>query len=282
MDCAVTDVGRDENEYRVLVVDDERIVHQMMARIVGSSKLPLRMAGAASSAEEAITIARDVRPDICLLDIEMGEVSGLELVAGLEDALGYRPIVMYVTAHRRFEYAQEAVRLGAIDYIVKPISAKAVVAALARAVNKLEADRLDLIEAERIRRQLESVLPATVSTAGPADRARRADIAHALRSYVDENYAKPISLSDAADHLNFSAGYVGSLFKSELGISFKAYLRRVRVARAKELMRDQRLNLTEIAQRVGYTDVSYFSQSFLEETGVRPSEYRGGGRNWPR
>lgn len=277
----MTDIHNAESTYRVLVVDDEPIVHQMMARIIGSIAMPLRLAGTASSGAEAVAVARQARPDICMLDIQMEDMSGLELAAALQDALGYTPVVVYVTAHRRFEYAQEAVRLGALDYLVKPISAKGVAAALAKAVGKLEARRLEQLETEQLKRQLGSVLPATVSSAGPAEAARRSHIAAAVRAYVDDHFAEQISLSDVGDHLNFSSGYLGSLFKAEYGLSFKAYLRRVRIARAKELMRDYRLNLTEIAQQVGYADISYFSQSFLQETGVRPSEYRGGGRNWP-
>lgn len=278
----MTETNHDDNLYRVLVVDDEPIVHQMMSRIIGESKLPLCLAATASSGSEALEVARRVRPDVCLLDIQMDDMSGLELAAGIEEALDYRPAIIYVTAHRIFEYAQEAVRLGALDYLVKPISRKNVMAALGKAVARLEAERLEQLEARRLRKQLEALLPATVSQAGPAEKTRRSSIAQAVRDYVDAHFSEQIGLSDVSEHLNFSSGYLGSLFKAEYGISFKSYLRRVRVARAKELMLDPTLNLTEIALRVGYTDISYFSESFVQETGVRPSGYRGGGRNWPK
>lgn len=282
MDVRLSSVEQDRGAYRVLVVDDEPIVHQMMARIVASSGLPLEVVGFASSGAEALAAARNVRPDICLLDIQMDDMTGLELTDSLQEVLGYRPAIVYVTAHRKFEYAREAVRVGAVDYLVKPISTRKVITTLARAVGRLEANRLEHLELERLRHQLESVLPATVSSAGPADTTRRGHIVRAVRDYIDTHFAEPLGLSDVADHLNLSPGYIGSLFKAEYGISFKAYLRRVRVARAKELMQDPRLNLTEVARLVGYADISYFSQSFVQETGVRPSEYRGGGRNWPR
>ena len=138
------------------------------------------------------------------------------------------------------------------------------------------------IEGESVNRSLEAVLPATVTDTGPASKTRRSSVAQTAREYADRRYGQKISLSTAAEYLNLSPGYLGPLFKAEYGISFKAYLRRVRITRAKELMRDQRLNLTEIAQKVGYEDISYFSQLFVDETGVRPSEYRGGGKHWPK
>lgn len=271
-----------QNTCKLLVVDDEPIVHRMIERIVHASELPLDMVGAFSSGAEALAAAAELRPHICLLDIEMSEMNGLELARHLIDLLGYKPVVIYLTAHRSFDYAQEAVRVGAIDYLVKPIRRTDVLAAMGRAVGLVEAARLDQIEHQRLRGQLESVLPAALSSVGPAEQTRQASIAQAARVFIDEHYAEPLSLADVSADLNFSPGYLGALFKAEYGIPLKAYLKRVRIARAKELMHDPRLNLTEVALRVGYEDISYFSQCFLDETGVRPSEYRGGGRHWPK
>lgn len=271
-----------QNTCKLLVVDDEPIVHSMIERILEGSGLPIAMVGAFTSGLGAIQAARELCPQICILDIEMGEMNGLELAGRLIDTLGYRPVIVYLTAHRRFDYAQEAVRLGAIDYLVKPIRRIDVLATLGKAVSRVEATRLEHNEAVRLRKQLESILPAAVSSAGPAEETRHSSVARTARQYIDEHYAEPICLADVADHLHFSPGYLGALFKAEFGIPLKAYLRRVRMARAKELMRDPRLNLTEVALRVGYEDISYFSQCFLDETGVRPSEYRGGGRHWPK
>jgi len=274
--------GDVSERYRVLVVDDEPIVHGMIARIVDGSSLPLTISGFATSAEQALEMAVELRPQICVLDILMREVNGLELGNQLRDALDDRPLLIYLTAHRSFEYAQKAIRLGAVDYLIKPIRRQDVLDTLGRAVKVLEAERLDTLEKERLKDYLGSVLPAVVPSGGPAARSRGESIARGVRDFVDVHYAEHLTLATVADHLNLSAGYVGSLFKAEYGISVKAYLRRVRIARAKSLMNDPRLNLSEIASRVGYDDISYFSQSFLDETGVRPSEYRGEGRRWPK
>lgn len=271
-----------DDKCRILIVDDEPIVHRMIERIIENSDLPLTMAGAFTSGSEALAAAPELHPHICLLDIEMGEMNGLELAKQLINVLGHGLVILYLTAHRRFDYAQEAVRLGAIDYLVKPIRRADVLAALGKAISRVEAARLGQIESEQLRKQLESVMPAALSKVGPAEETRQMSIARAAMQYVDEHYAEQITLVDAADHLNLSPGYLGGLFKAELGITLKAYLRRVRIARAKELMHDPRYNLTEVAMRVGYEDISYFSQCFKEETGVRPSEYRGGGHNWPK
>ena len=79
------DVAGGEN-LKLLVVDDEPIVHQMIDRIVESSDLPVTVAGRASSGEDAMRLCAEVCPDICILDILMGEMTGLELAARLAEA----------------------------------------------------------------------------------------------------------------------------------------------------------------------------------------------------
>lgn len=270
----------DSDSFKVLVVDDEPIVHAMLRRIIQQCELPLTVAAAASSAAEALQLFSDIQPDILLLDVQMDGMNGLDLADRLKEQGQSEPVIIYITAHRSFDYAQHAIRVGAMDYLVKPIRKQKVLEALARAVQRIESDRLERLESVHIRDTLKQIVPGLVSEGGPAPSSRRAGLARAVREYVDEHYADSLDLPVVADELHLSSGYLGGLFKAEYGVTFKAYLRQVRIARAKELMQDPRLNLSEIAERVGYEDISYFSQSFLTEAGVRPSEYRGGGRKW--
>jgi YesN/AraC family two-component response regulator len=272
----------DSPKYRVLAVDDEPVVHRMLEAIIGACGLPVMLEGTASSGEDALALARKILPDICILDIHMEGMDGLELARRLSSISCISPKIIYLTAYDRFEYAQKAVHLGAVEYILKPIERDDLVAALGRAVNSLQAERLNRLDVEKMRRQLETVLPGALPPAETSAKSRNAEIADTVRSYIEQHYAENISLEKAASALCLSPGYLGPLFKSLCGLSFRAYLRSVRIARARELMADQSLNLSQIAQMCGYEDLNYFSQSFLKETGVRPSEYRGGGRRWAK
>ena len=272
----------DSPNYRVLAVDDEPVVHRMLETIIGSCGLPVTLEGTALSGEEALNLARRILPDICILDIRMEGMDGLELARRLKNVPGISPRIIYLTAYDRFEYAQKAVHLGAVEYILKPIDRRELTLALGRAVNSLQAERLNRLQAEKVRRKLKTVLPGALPSAKLPAQSRNAEIAATVRTYIEQHYAENISLEDAASGLELSPGYVGPVFKSICGLSFRAYLRSVRVARAAELMADQSLNLSQIAQMVGYEDLNYFSQAFLKETGVRPSEYRGGGRRWAK
>lgn len=270
------------HSFTIVAVDDEPIVHKMLARIIEDSGLPVSLVGCASSGDEALKLIRQFRPDICLLDIHMDGMDGLELASRLPAMLDYSPRIIYLTAYSTFEYAQKAVKLGATDYILKPINRKELIASLRSATNSIQAERLDALDRTRLRERVESMMPAAVSNADAADESKNVAIAKIARKYVDEHYAEKATLTHAADQVNLSSGYLGTIFKAAFGLSFRAYLRSVRIARAKELLNDRSLNLSQIAMAVGYEDLNYFSEAFLQETGVRPSEYRGGGRRWAK
>lgn len=268
--------------YRILAVDDEPIVHSMLDMLIKKSHLPVVLAGTASSGVEAVRMAEEIKPDICLMDINMEDMDGLEAGARIAEVLDPKPCIIYLTAHDRFDYARRAVKVGAMDFILKPIRREELYEALRVAITHLQAERLEEIEREALRERVHAILPGVSTTGGTARQSRMSAIAHEVKEFVKQNYSRKISLESAADHVCLSAGYLGPLFKSETGVSFRSYLRSVRVAEAKRLMSDHTLNLTQIAQMVGFDDQNYFSQVFLEETGIRPGEYRGGGRRWPR
>lgn len=270
------------SNYTVITVDDEPIVHQMLARIIGDSDLSVEVVGNAFSGKDALKIASEMRPNICLLDIHMDDMDGLELASHLEEIPNYKPRIIYLTAYDRFEYAQKAVRLGAADYILKPINRNELISTLQRTINDLQAERLDKIDREQMKKRVENVMPSLIPEALAAGENRNVAIAKVVRKYVDENYSQRLTLAKVAELVNLSEGYLGSIFKAASGMTFRSYLRLVRVARAKELLQNQSLNLSQIAEAVGYDDINYFSQVFLEETGIRPSEYRGGGRRWAK
>jgi len=263
-------------------VDDEPIVHSMLEEMVKESGLPVTLIGHFLSAEDALKTISATHPDLLLLDIQMGDTDGLSLAGELSELTSYSPVIIYITAYDRFDYAREALRLGAHDYILKPIHQPELTAALKRAINTIQANRVRESDNESAKKQLSRVLPTLAVDSQPSMQTRSSSIARIVREYIDSTFMENISLTSVADILNLSPGYIGGVFKSELGITFRAYLRSVRITKAKLLMADPGLNISQIAQAVGYDDLNYFSEAFLAEIGVRPSEYRGSGKHWAK
>lgn len=95
----------------------------------------------------------------------------------------------------------------------------------------------------------------------------------AAKNYIHSHYNKPISLADAAGFLHVSQEHLCRVFSRTLKINFMKYLMKVRVEKAKDLIAAGELKLYEIAEKVGYTSVEYFSKMFKKVTGVSPREY---------
>ena len=116
-----------ESPIRTLIVDDEPTAQEVLAEYVGRHA-GLEAVGTCGSAVEAANTLRDEAVDLLLLDVEMPEMSGLELVKTMEAP----PAVVLVTASE--EYAVEAFELAAVDYLVKPVR----YARFLEAINRVE------------------------------------------------------------------------------------------------------------------------------------------------
>ena len=94
------------------------------------------------------------------------------------------------------------------------------------------------------------------------------------KQYVQQHYSQPITLEDVCEVVGFSSSYFSALFKKETGEGFAKYLTRVRMERAKELLQQTSLPVSEICAQVGYSDLKHFTQNFKKETNLNPGQYR--------
>ncbi len=94
------------------------------------------------------------------------------------------------------------------------------------------------------------------------------------QKYIEEHYWEKIVLEDFAEIVGLNPVYFSVLFKKEMGINFSAYLTKVRIEKAKELLCNTNETIVAIADLVGYKDSRYFSQAFTKIVGVKPALYR--------
>ena len=105
--------------YKVVVVEDEKRVRQGIVMGTDWSGINCIVMGEASNGEDGIEMIRKCRPDIVITDIRMPKMTGLEMIQAIqEDELS--PFVIFLTAYDDFAYAQQALKLGAVDYLLKP------------------------------------------------------------------------------------------------------------------------------------------------------------------
>jgi two-component system response regulator YesN len=103
---------------------------------------------------------------------------------------------------------------------------------------------------------------------------RKKRISMEVKTYIDSNYKSDINLGGLADNLGVSQSYLSGIFKEKENVSPVEYINTVKLNKAKELMKTSELNFTQIAEKVGYQNVYYFSRIFKKKNKVTPSKYR--------
>lgn len=96
----------------------------------------------------------------------------------------------------------------------------------------------------------------------------------AVRRYIEEHYAEPISLDTLSNHTHLDKYYLVHVFSKEYGTTPINYLIECRVRESKRLLSTTDHPLSSIAQMMGFSSPSYFSQSFRRQEGISPTEYR--------
>lgn len=237
---------------KLLIVDDEKMMKEYIKFIIQEEKLPITVFEA-SNGEEAVSLAAKIQLDVIFMDIKMPQVNGLEAAEVIKKQQSSATII-FLSAYDKFEYAQKALRLGAHDYLLKPISPKD----LKDLLKKFLIDKHQ--QQEKMVEEKEEVCEDQVIVKA--------------KEYVETHYHSKIHLRDIADHVGLSSSYFSKFFKQRTKVNFSNYLNQERIKKAKELMRNPNLSLNEISYRVGYEDLSYFSIVFQKYEGRTPTRYR--------
>lgn len=241
--------------FKVLVVEDEEMIRRGIVLTVDWAALDCVVVGEAADGLEALRAVERYAPTLIITDLKMPHMDGIQMLETLR-ARGCGAYVIILTAYDSFSYAQSALRLGAIDFLLKPFRD-----------GELEEAILSL--RRRVRAEQETA-PAPALKKG--DKSRY--VLEAM-DYIGAHYGDPlISVSAIAENLGISEGHLSHLFKKETDYTLLNYLTRYRIHKAMELLRESRLKVYEVADQVGYRDITYFSATFKRVTGITPTEFQ--------
>ncbi len=144
--------------FRILVADDEGIMRESIRSTIESNFGSDCELVTAKTGREVIELAESFRPDIAFVDIQMPGLSGIQAIKEVQQT-GANIVFVIITAYDRFAYAQEAVNLGVMEYITKPINKKKIVDVCVRAMHQVEEVRKKRSDDLRVREKLEIVIP---------------------------------------------------------------------------------------------------------------------------
>jgi len=237
---------------RLLIAEDEEKIRNSIENHIRSNTSCFDEIITASNGQMAIDLIIQLRPQIMLLDIQMPVKDGLAVMREATQA-GICPRTVILSGHGEFAYAQQALRLGAVDYLLKPCRASEILQRLE------DLARQEFLESAGAREAQEAQGNAMVRQA---------------IAYMERHYPENISLSIVAEAIGISPNYLSTLFtRTEQG-GFVDQLNKIRIDRALNYFQDGGIKTYEVAYKVGFRDEKYFSIVFKKLVGMSPSEYR--------
>lgn len=248
---------------KVLIVEDEDLEIRALKFIINkyfSEKLEI--VGEALNGMEAVNKSSILKPDIILMDINMPLMDGLQASKKIKEENKDVEIII-LTAYDYFEYARLSIKVGIYDYILKPFTNEEFLDSINELIKKIEEKRKYLMQQDN-RTEEDISEHYTKSNAVLIENAKK---------YIQMNYNKDISLDEIAAHISMSSYYFSRIFSKFEGITYKDYLIKLRMEKAKQLLKEGKKSIKQISREVGYLDQNYFSKSFKKYFNKSPSDF---------
>lgn len=269
--------------YRVLLVDDEQIERMALAKKIDryyGDKVDIYHA---VNGREAVAMCSEQKNDIVIMDISMPEMNGVmaaKYIRKMDDQCS----IIFLSAYDDFEYARNAIKVRALDYLLKPCDMNDLLAVMDTALQKLDKENVfngNSISGKEQNKETEicgsNANNVRENRSKRTDNVRNSDeqtTIKYLKEYVENNYIYDISMQEAAEEMGYSDAYFSKLFKQYFNQNFTAYLTEYRIKKAKELLSNTNHSIKDISRMVGYTDSNYFAKIFKRLVGEIPSKYR--------
>lgn len=239
---------------KILLVDDERWVRTALKWTITKLNLPIQVVHECENGLEALDWIKHNEVDLVLTDIRMPIMDGLSFVKEL-DSFKEKPDVIVISVHDEFQFVQKALRSGVFDYLLKPI----------------EDDDLRLCLQkwlEKRKEEIKNLDPSLDVEDLPSSTIDR------VLAYIERTPLSQITLKDVANNVHMNPSYLSQLFKQQLNKKFVDHITELRIEEGKRLLVTTSLRMSEIAERVGYSDLAYFSNNFKKIAGCSPSDFR--------
>ena len=258
---AVLPAASNVNLPHLLIVDDDADIRQLL-RIGCEGRFRVTEAPEGTT---ALDLARQLQPDLVLTDLMMPGLDGVDLCRSLKaDPLTSHLPVLLLTARHSDAARIAALDAGANDFLLKPFDLDHVRSKIENTLTTLDAAR---------RRWLSQpeALDEGVLTAVDAD----AEFLRTLRGFVEENMDNAdLSTDDLLRRLAVSRSVCYTKVKSLTGLPLKAFIKQLRIGRARQLLEQTELAVGEVAYRTGFKTTQHFSRSFKEVVGASPTAFR--------
>ncbi|AOW16881.1 AraC family transcriptional regulator [Polaribacter vadi] len=249
----------EENRDSILIIDDNEDLVKYL-----SSKLKLEYNVSINNGNSVLEKAFEVMPDIIICDVNLPEKNGFEICDILKKDIrtSHIPFII-LTAYDNKESYIQGLESGADLFLTKPFS----FAILYRSIKNL------LYNREKLRKHyIKNIYKSEpIKKNGLFEQ----DFIEIMNKHIYENIDdSSFSVEQLATKLSISRVQLYRKIKSILNISISDYILNIRLEKAKTLLQDSKLSISEVAYSVGFSSPSYFSSSFKNKFGKTPKLYR--------
>jgi YesN/AraC family two-component response regulator len=236
---------------KVLIVEDERLVAQHIAQLLKSDGYEI--CAIASDGATALKKIAEFYPDLILLDIRIkGEIDGVEVAERIKSL--YSIPVVYLTAFSDGETLERAQKTNPQGYVIKPFRRQQLISTLAIAIANHQ--------------QQKKLEEETLSTSMAHYRLQP------TLDYIKGHLDQGITVEFLAGAIGMSTAYFCRFFQKEMGCSPYQFIIQQRVERAKAILLERELSISEVALKCGFSSHSQLNYHFRNLLGITPKEYR--------
>lgn len=214
----------------------------------------------------ALEKAAEQIPDVVITDLMMPNICGDELCNKLkhDEKTSHIPIILLTAVHSK-ESEIESLKRGADDYITKPFDIEV--------LDQKVMNMMRLKEKIRSRFKIEMISePTKVATQSPDEKF----MIKAMKVIEDNLSDADFDIEKFAVEVGVSRMQLYRKMNAITGMTVKEFIRNIRIKRAKQLLEDGAMTVSEVAYNVGFKDIAYFRKCFKQQVGINPSEISKG------
>ncbi len=248
-------------QFRILIVDDEpEIARYIISELGDRYKFEHAVNG-----KEALKMLLTDEYDLVISDMMMPEMDGLTLLKHIKDNTNISQIpVIMLTSKAEVEHKLEGLRMGADAYMAKPFDMEEL---------HIQIDNL-IANIHRLKGKFSGALKQEERIEQVEVKGNDDALMERIMHSVNANFSDPdYTVDTMASDVGISRAQLHRKMKEITGVSTGKFLRNLRMEQAARLLREGKINVSQIADRVGYADQAHFSTAFKAHFGQSPSEY---------
>lgn len=250
-----------KTNYRVLIVDDEDEIRQYLKQELS----PIYRITECRNGKEALELILKEKPNLVISDVMMPEMDGITLCKKLKSNININHIpIVLLTAKSDDEHKSTGFEIGADAYIVKPFNMELLKKRISNLIENRERLEPKPIDEEQNQNLIRQVVIK------PNDQ----KLLEKVIKIINDNLSNSeLNVETLADGVGMSRVHMHRKLKELTNQSARDLIRSIRLKQAAELLKNNKLSVSEVAYALGFSNLSHFSNSFREFHGMSPKEY---------